>query len=249
MQQKIIEVFQIVDLIGLIPVFDVETWVLVDIDNTLFEAAQALGHSDWFEDEIRQRMQKGMNRQQAVQDFYPEWIKIQRICPVKPLESDFISFIVELQNKGIKIMGFTQRQVSIAEETICQVKSLGIDFTITAPSTKTFTIPAQHPVKYTHGILFVGDFNNKGDMFLPFLSFIDQKPRKIALIDDKKKNIDEMEKILTKEGTEYFGIHYRAIECVDPIYDHKIAQLQYKYSDKIIISNEAALLLMKDGAE
>lgn len=46
---KIIETAHIADAI---PYIDEETWFLVDLDNTMFESKQALGHANWFYDEI-----------------------------------------------------------------------------------------------------------------------------------------------------------------------------------------------------
>jgi hypothetical protein len=125
---------------------------------------------------------------------------------------------------------------------------LGFDFTKTAPSKDTFTIPASNPTLYLQGILFVGDYNKKGEVFLPFLSIIKQKPKRIVFIDDKRKNVEELEQALLPHDIEYVGIHYTAIEHVTPLYSKEIAAFQYKFLDKIM-SNESAKLLMENGLE
>ena len=79
---KIIETSHIADVI---PLIDQNTWFLVDLDNTLFEAKQALGHANWFYDQLQQKIDKGLSREEAFKEFYPEWIRVQKICPVKPL--------------------------------------------------------------------------------------------------------------------------------------------------------------------
>lgn len=86
-EAKIIETAHIVEVISYI---DEDTWFLVDIDNTLFEAKQALGHANWFYDELQKRLERGMSREEAIRDAYPGWIKTQRVCPVKPLEEEFV---------------------------------------------------------------------------------------------------------------------------------------------------------------
>ncbi len=43
-------------------------------------------------------------------------------------------------------------------------------------------------------------------------------------------------------------LEYTAIEDTKPIYAREVAEFQYKFLDKIM-SNEAALLLMKNGLE
>jgi hypothetical protein len=86
----------------------------------MFQSAQALGLANWFYDLIQQRMQAGMTPEEAIRDAYPHWIKTQKICGVKPLESDFIPLMLMLQNKGIVMMGLTHRQPSVADSTIKQ---------------------------------------------------------------------------------------------------------------------------------
>jgi hypothetical protein len=243
-EAKIIETHHIEDVI---PFIDDETWFLVDLDNCMFEGAQALGHASWFYDELQKRIQAGMSREEAISDAYPSWIKTQKVCRVKPLEDNFIPTLLLLQDKGIVMMGLTHRQPSVAESTIHQVASLGFDFIETAPSKKCFSVAAKTPTLFSQGILFVGDYNKKSEVFEPFLSVIQQKPQKIVFIDDKRKNVEELES-LTSHGIEYIGVHYTAIEHAKPVYIREIAEFQYKFLDKIM-SNEAAIMLMKNGLE
>jgi hypothetical protein len=176
-------------------------------------------------------------------DFYPQWIETQKICLVKPLEDNFVSALLDFQKKGVIVMALTHRQPYVSDSTLRQVESLGIDFLLSAPSSESFSIPSSTPTLYTQGILFVGDYNKKIDIFEPFLNMINMKPKKIVFIDDKRKNVEELE-ILYNSGIEYTGVHYRAIEYATRVYDREIAEFQYKFF-KQIMSNEAALLLMQ----
>lgn len=241
---KVIETRYIEDVI---PLIDEDTWFLVDLDNCMFEGAQALGHAQWFYDTMQQMMQKGMSRDEAIREAYPGWIKTQKACRVQPLEKGFVPALISLQDRGVVIMGLTHRQPSVAESTIRQIKSLGFDFLKTAPSKETFRVPSKTPTLYLQGILFVGDYNKKNDIFEPFLSMISKTPKKVVFIDDKRKNVDELEQ-LTNYGIEYIGVHYTAIDHVPPIYNREVAEFQFKMMDQIL-SNEAALLLMKNGLE
>lgn len=145
-------------------------------------------------------------------------------------------------------MGLTHRQPSVAQATVRQVASLGFDFITTAPSKDSFVVPAASPTLYLQGILFVSDYNKKGDVFMPFLSMITKSPKKVVFIDDKRKNVEELEQTLMKYGIEYVGIYYTAIEHAKPVYSRDLAEYQYKFLDKII-SNEAANFLMQHGLE
>lgn len=244
LEAKVIETKHVKDVLSFI---DEDTWFLVDLDNCMFEGAQALGHANWFYDQLQQRTQKGISREEAIKDIYPTWIKTQRVCKVKPLEDTFVPTLLMLQSKGITIMGLTHRQPSVADSTVRQVGSLGFDFLTTAPFKECLTIPSETPTLYLQGILFVGDYNKKIDIFEPFLSIIKKSPKKIVFIDDKRKNVEELE-ALTKYGIDYLGVHYTAIEEAKPIYAREIAEFQYKFLDQIM-SNEAALMLMENGLE
>lgn len=243
-EAKIVETKHIEEIL---PLIDKETWFLVDLDNCMFQGAQALGHANWFYDELQQRMQKGMSREEAIADAYPDWIKTQKVCKVESLEENFVTALLMLQSKKITIMGLTHRQPSVADSTKRQVNSLGFDFFTTAPSKKSFVVPAKTPTLYFQGILFVGDYNKKIDIFEPFLSMIKKIPKKIVFIDDKRKNVEELES-LTEYGIEYIGVHYTAIEDSKPVYFREIAEFQYKFLNQIM-SNEAALLLMQNSLE
>ena len=148
-----------------------------------------------------------------------------------------------LQNRGVVVMGFTHRQPKAAETTLRQVRSLGFDFRITAPFIDGIEIPAKTPACYSQGILFAGDYNKKIDILNPFLSLIQMKPKKIVFIDDKRKNVDELE-ALTGQGIEYIGVHYTAISHRPPTYVPELAQIQRKFFLDTLLSNDEAMQLI-----
>ena len=84
-------------------------------------------------------------------------------------------------------------------------------------------------------------------MFESFLEQIDKKSKKVVFIDDKIKNVEELEK-LTQAGIDYVGVHYTAIERVPLIYDRSVTEFQAKFLNQIM-SNEAALILIKNNLE
>lgn len=244
LEARIVQTSHIQDVL---PLIDEESWFLVDLDNCMFEAAQALGHANWFYDELQKKLEKGMSREEAIAEAYPDWIKTQKVCKVRPLENQFVPTLQALQRKGIPIMAVTHRQPSVANSTIKQINSLDFDFLVTAPSQDSFSVDAKSSTLYLKGVLFVSDYNKKIDIFEKFLNVINKHPKKIVFIDDKRKNVEELES-LAKYGIEYIGVHYTAIEDVKPIYNRQIAEFQYKFLDQIM-SNEAAVMLMENGLE
>ncbi|MES2121867.1 MAG: DUF2608 domain-containing protein [Chlamydiota bacterium] len=231
-----------------VALIDEDTWFLVDLDNTLFEAKQAFGHIHWFYDEVDLRMQRGMTRDEAFLDAYPNWIKAQQICPVKPLEEEFVTSLFDLQQKGIVVMGLTNRHPCAVPFTKRQVGSLGIDLTATAPAKHAFCVPAENPTLFSDGVLFCSDYNLKGDVFLSLLTLIGQCPKKVVFIDDRIRNVEEVEEKLSQYGIECTGVHYTAYEHVAPVYSRELANYQAKFLEQIL-SNEAAALLLHHGLE
>lgn len=233
----------------ILPVIDEDTWVVVDLDNTTFEGKQALGHTEWFYDKAYAMMREdGITLDEATRKCYPEWIEIQKICPVKHLEEAFISSLIELQKRGIVVMALTHRQPSLAEATLRQLNSLGLDFHDSAPAKHSFSVPSETPTLYTQGVLFTGEFNKKGEIFVYFLSIINHRPKKVVFIDDKRSHVEEVKTALSKHGIDYIGFHYTATQHVEKVYDPEVAEFQRKYINTIM-SNEAASLLMKHGIE
>lgn len=245
-EAKIIETTTIETII---PFIDEDSWVLVDLDNTVFEGKQALGHTEWFYDKAYKLMNDtGMTLEEATKECYPEWIEIQKVCPVKCVEKAFIPALTDIQKKGIVLVGLTHRQPSIADSTIRQLLSLNWSFQSTAPSKNTFVVPSLTPTIYTRGVLFTGEYNKKGEIFVRFLSMIEQKPKKVVFIDDKRSHVEDVEKALMNIGIECLGFHYRAIEYAEKVYYPEVAEFQRKFLNTIL-SNEAALLLMEHGLE
>lgn len=242
------EIIQTATVKDIVPYVDNDTWVLVDLDNTTFEGKQALGHTEWFYDNARVLMKDGMTLDEATRECYPEWILVQRICPVKAVEAAFIPELQNFQKQGIVVMGLTHRQPSIADSTIRQVNSLGLSFYDSVPVKDTLVVPSATPTKYDQGILFTGEYNKKGEIFVRFLSMTQQKPKKIVFIDDKRGHVEDVEKAVTDLGIEYTGVHYTAIEHVEKVYDPEVAKFQHKLM-YTILSNEAASLLMERGLE
>lgn len=244
-EAKIIETITIETVV---PLVDEDTWLVVDLDNTVFEGKQALGHTEWFYDKAYALMKDGLTLEEATRECYPEWIEIQKLCPVKPVEAAFIPALKNAQQREIIIMGLTHRQPSLADSTISQLASLDWSFQPTAPVKNTFVVPSSTPTIYKEGVLFTGEYNKKGEMFTQFLSIISQKPKKIIFIDDKRSHVEDVEKTAIEQGIECIGVHYRAIEYAEKVYYPEIAEFQRKLL-KTIMSNEAALLLMQNKLE
>jgi uncharacterized protein (DUF952 family)/FMN phosphatase YigB (HAD superfamily) len=238
-----LQIIESLTIANVLPLIDDDTWLLVDLDNTLFQASQALGHVNWLLDEVTKRIEQGMSREDAFHSMYPLWKKTQMITSVIPVEAGFIEAIKELQAKEIVVMGVTHRESFLISETLRQLHSLNIDFLISAPSKDSYVIEAKQKAHYFKGILFVDTFNEKGEIFNILMQKMKYKPKKIIFLDDKKKNVEEFAQSVTKQGIHCIGVHYTAIDQGPQIYSPEIAQLQLSLLDKILSNTQAQTLL------
>lgn len=237
------KVIQTATVETVLPFIDQDTWILVDLDNTTFEGKQALGHTDWFYDKVHRLMNEGMSLEDSTRECYPEWIEVQKLCPVKPIEEAFIRALIQFQRQGNIVMGLTHRQPSIADSTLRQLNSLGLNFLSSAPIKNSLVVSSATPTLFEEGVMFTGEYNKKGEILVRFLSIIDKLPKKIVFFDDKISHVQDVESALAELDVEYLGVHYTACEHVEKVYSPEIAEFQLKMT-KTILSNEQALLLM-----
>lgn len=242
------EVIQTHQISDVFPYIDEDTWVLVDIDNTVYESKHAYGHTDWFTEHAVQRIAKGDTWDDVINSFYPLWIESQRACEVQIIEPEFIPFLFNIQNQGIITMGLTHRQPCLIDSTLKQLASVSVDFNRHPPIQGALEITKNNHSVYAHGILFTGEYNKKGETFLRFLAKTNQKPKKVILIDDREKHVREVESALSGTDIEYLGVHYTAYEHVEKVYSQEIAEYQRRHFNKVL-SNEAARILLQHGIE
>ena len=189
-----------------------ESWVLVDLDFTLFEAAEEYCHADWFYHRLNVGLEAGKKKDDIIREFYPEWIQKQRNCKVKLIESESLRILTELQNRGNWVIGFTHRQEPIADFTISQVKSLGFEFSNgNSPKGSWKSNTPRCPILYKNGILFACDYNSKGEVWTKFTrEFLHENPKHIIFIDDGRANVESIAAVMKKQSIPYLGIFYTA---------------------------------------
>lgn len=200
------------------PLIDRQTWVLLDLDNTVFQSSTPYGHVGWLDDLVADLMSQGLSREESFHSIFPRWKQAQQEISVVSLEPAMISAIHRLQEEGITIMGVTHRESFLVDRTLELLRGLELDFGRTAPVEKAFEFQAVERVVYDHGILFVHTFNDKGEVFLLFLDKIGKRPEKMLFVDDKKKNVEQMVRMGVSAHIPIIGVHYTAIEHGPKIY-------------------------------
>lgn len=237
-------IYELPSMVNLEQYVDDDTLVLFDLDHTLFEATTAWGHAATFHHEIQKGKNEGFDFMTAIERVYPVWAEAQRACRVKPVEAITPGIIRDLQDRNIKTIGLTHRQLLISIPSLDQLASIGVDFERTAiyPEQVDFS-GSFAPVRYLEGVLFVADFNDKGEVLKAFLEKIGYFPKKVVFIDDGMRNLVAVEKALAPLGITVTGLHYRLIEKTLDQWDPEVAELQYSLYGTILNDKTAHCLL------
>jgi phosphoserine phosphatase len=203
----IIETKQIKDIL---PHAGNETLVIFDIDKTLIQSAQYTG-SLACEKHIKTNfLQNGCNETEAINLANVIWTKLQKIIPVKTVETDTLDTLESLSTKNIKIMGLTARSIDTIDITIKQLASMNLSLQSNPIHNQNLSI--DNTTTYTENILYVGPWGNKGETLVIFLKTINYKPKRILFIDDSINHCKEVAQSLQKNGFSHICLHYTAAE-------------------------------------
>jgi len=184
---------------------DEKTLVFFDLDDTVFEPEGELGSTLWsyhLADKLKN--ETGMGLMEAFGNVFPLWVLAQRYINLKTIDnSDQI--IKTIQQKGVNVIGLTNRPICVVEKTIEALERLGIKFS--ESHSDEIQLEDDRDGRsgiFKNGVLF-GNIGHKGDFLSNFLRKIDHTPEKIFFIDDSKRNIRRV-KETTEQLAEQFGI-------------------------------------------
>ena len=184
---------------------------LYDIDNTLVRPAQDFGSDQWFFARYKSLAEELKSKERALDQALSEWTAIQYLTKVKEVEPKSAEQIALQQKKGLKIIGFTTRDLCLSRCTKKQLNSLNIDFSKSRPCDEDIYFKNKNGVLYSDGILYTCG-TDKGDALFIFLNKIHYYPTKIVFINDKKSHLDEVERACRKHGIEFIGLRYNYMD-------------------------------------
>lgn len=185
---------------------DADTLVIFDLDNTVFQAKRYDCHADWGYDHVRAERKLGPVSSERIQQIYLQWLKAQKTCPVEFVEVETGFEIDQLQKRNIKVMALTSRGSDSADDTLDQLRSLGVSFLPTALSMDFAEFDFNSKAKFLEGVLFVSIDSSKGDVLRAYFETIRYQPKKIVFIDDLVENLESIEASFPE--IEFFGLHY-----------------------------------------
>lgn len=181
-EAQVVESNQIRDILKLLS-FD--SMLLLDLDNTVMEAAHELGSDQWFSNLFV--VLKQLQLENLIKDMIELYHAVQHHVRTKPVEPYVVKLIKSLQDIGIPVLGLTSRSHVLADTTLRQLQEIGIDL--------------------RKKIIFC-DGRDKGLCLQEALLQCSTLPKHLIMVDDKKSHVDSVKKIADDLGIAYHGIRY-----------------------------------------
>lgn len=198
--------------------------VVWDIDNTLAHPIGRIGSDEWFTYLLEQELGKGLDFSRALHNVLPVYCEVQLHINLQLVEQGAPQLLKQLQHEGVAMMSLTARSLPLVNRTISQLADIGIDFSHNHLGPEILLRELRGQYVYKRGILFSGQ-NNKGDALVDFLHQINVVPTRVIFIDDKLKNLRDVEDALNKVGIPFYGIRYSKLDAyVAQLDDEVIAQ-------------------------
>lgn len=220
--------------------------VVFDLDNTIFRETQMLGTDEWYSYILYHLMvTRRLTREQAALQLEPLNRSIKFKSRVKLMEEELPELIHALQMRGIATIGLTARHPGLAESTLKNLHSFGINFSghsgLQHERLKDFRIAGfNHALSFEEGVIFT-DGGKKGVVLKHALLKTGFSPRIIAAVDDRIHHIESFVETLQELEISGVLIHYlKALE--EPALDPEIAEAQLQVFTKlgILLSDDEA---------
>lgn len=232
------EIIEIQTVDEMLPFLEEETLFIFDIDNTIMEPTQTLGSDQWFYHRKDQYLKKGYSPQEALESALAEWMSVQNLTRVKLVEEKIAAIIASLQHEKKGLIGLTTRGLGLATRTIEQLHSLKVDLSLAAPISKEFLLKEPRGVLYRKGILFTAGAH-KGKALATFLAEMEELPKKILFINDKRSHIAEVEEACLALNIPFVGLRYGYLDEKVAGFSPQLAEIQWSHFGKILSDEEA----------
>lgn len=240
---KVIETQDIADLLRYV---DRNTVLVMDIDNTILTSGQYFGTTRWGWSHVSRLEKAGLSRAEAMSQTHGLFHRIWQISQPRVVDDRIPQLIRRFQELGVRVIGLSNRDPSLAYVTSDQLACLGIDLTRASLDEEDFKVFANTETHYVEGCIFVGDMGDKGAALDAFLKMSLQLPEKVVYVDDRMRNVNKVGAALRNLNLDYVGVWYRKGDDWVVGYKQEIADLQERYFSRIL-SDEDAEKLLKAG--
>lgn len=218
-----------------------DTLIILDIDNTLITPIQEVGTDQWFCHRRDWYEIQGRTSSEALELALAEWEAIQNITQVKAVEAQTPEIVQNLQ-KHFPVMGLSTRGLALATRTVYQLKDIGMDLSISAPSKEDVPLLNPQAILFRKGILFTSG-THKGKALLKLFEKLNFHPKRVVFINDKATNLREVEVACEERKIPFTGLRYGFLDDKVKAFRSDIARVQFENFKMILSDKEAKSLI------
>ena len=182
-------------------------WVLFDLDNTVMWPRLELGGDAWFNCLLTHASQQIPHKETATALVVAVYHSVQSHVRTQAVEPETVTFIQELQARGVNVMGLTARDAFISAPTLRQLHDIGIDFT---------------QIIYCNG----GNKGEKLKIFLESCKLASTLPDHIVMFDDKLGHLKHVQAVLESFEIDFTGFRYGFLDEKVKQFDMRTSKIQ-----------------------
>lgn len=218
------------------------TLLVFDLDNTLIETKQSLGSDQWFTDYLHQQKTKGLNSEEALVHTLKYYDQVHDISDVALVDANIIQMLSKLEKEGAIILGLTTRGARLKEATFRQLASVGIHFKPVKGHEAPYRLKISSKDGLVEsGIIFVSGAH-KGKSLVEYLNHLKLQPKHIVFVDDKHKNVSDVQQAVEEKGIKFTGFRYAYLDEKVKAFNREISEIQLQYLNKILSDEDAAAI-------
>lgn len=186
--------------------------VFLDIDNTLIRSKLNVGTPWFFYGVIDHAVHQGVAKPIARKKLGAIDGHLHQYIPVELIDQNVTQYIQQMQNKGVRILGLTSRNMNMQSATDKQLKSVGIKLqnnAVTYPNIEQW----EYAPHFIQSVIYVDKIKSKKIMaasFLNYLQSIQQMPTEMIFADDQLKYVEQLEAVAHEFQINYLGVHFIA---------------------------------------
>ncbi len=211
---------------SLLPHVRGNTCVLLDLDKTLINTTHVAGGDDWF----TKLMDLNVHRADAAKMVTSVYTAVQQYSVSHPVETDTVRTVLELQEVSTVVLGITARSEAVAQTTLRQLESCGIDFCIGRERMNTPVLHEGSQCARLHDNIIFCDGNDKGLCFQAYAQQVGLLPGTILAADDREKHLLAIQRAADNLGVDNFiGARYGRLDHTIHQVDMALAARELSY--------------------
>lgn len=195
-----------------------DTWLVLDLDNTVMTPRISFGGDAWFEGLFSHVLQQNLEPALVRPSLMSVYNAAQSFVRTSAVEPNIVNIIKALQDIGIPVIGLTARGYSIRHQTLRQLADMGVDLS------RNSIVPNDNS-SCQGGVIFCAG-GDKGEHLTSFLSQLGRTPHHIVMLDDKEKHLERVKIALKPLGVKFSGFRYGYLDGEVKQFSMQAANLQ-----------------------